>query len=246
MNLSSFQNFLWIAGTALKLVLCALVFARGLHRRLPLFGLYTVMLVAEAVAVRWTYHHFGYTSAAALYVYWSSLGVVLIARALAVAELCWTSMRNSPAIWLITRRWLAFLALAMLIYAVISAATNNSPMSAFLLTAQRSLDLGISVILLALLRLGLRYEASLGVLERKVALGFAVYSTFQIVNSAFMQRWMAGYFHWWVSASVVSFEVAMLIWIAPLLGPLSPLTPPPGQLLLLGSSLLDRSRASTR
>ena len=214
-------------GTALKLVLCALVFARGLHRRLPLFGLYTVMLVAEAVAVRWTYHYFGYSSAAAFYAYWSSLSVVLIARALAVAELCWTSMRNSPAIWMITRKWLAFLALVMLIYAVIAAATNNSPVSAFLLTAQRSLDLGVSVILVALLRLGLRYEVSLGAVERKVALGFAVYSTFQIVNSAFMQRWMAGYFRWWVSASVVSFEVAMLIWIGPLLRPLPPVASPP-------------------
>ncbi len=230
MNLSSFQNFLWIAGTALKLVLCALVFARGLHRRLPLFGLYTVALVAEAVAVRLTYHHFGYSSAAAFYAYWSSLGVVLFARALAVAELCWTSMRDSPAIWMITRRWLAFLALVMLAYAVIAAATNNSPVSTFLLTAQRSLDLGISVILVALLRLGLRYEVSLGAVERKITLGFAVYSTFQIVNSAFMQRWMSGYFRWWVSASVVSFEVAMLIWIVPLLRPLPPPAPPPALL----------------
>lgn len=230
MNLSSFQNFLWIAGTTLKLVLCGLVFARGLHRRLPLFALYAVMLVAEAVAVRGTYHYFGYSSPAAFYVYWASLGVVLIGRALAVAELCWTSMRNSPAVWMITRRWLAILALIMVIYAVISAATDNSPVSAFLLTAQRSLDLGISVILVALLRLGLRYEVSLGAVERKIALGFAVYSTFQIVNSALMQRWMAEYFRWWVSASVISFEVAMLIWIVSLLQPLPPPAPSPALL----------------
>jgi len=111
-----------MAGTALKLVLCALVFARGLHRRLPLFGLYTVMLVVETVAVHWTYHHWGYTSAAARYVYWSSLGVVLFARASAVAELCWRGLKNSPAVWLIARRVLAFLAFAMLVYAVTAGA----------------------------------------------------------------------------------------------------------------------------
>jgi hypothetical protein len=228
--LTSFQNFLWIAGTTLKLILCVLVFARGLHRRLPLFGLYAVMLVAEAVVVRWTYHHFGYSTRAAFYAYWSSLAVVLIARALAVAELCWTSMRNSPAIWMTTRRWLAFVALVMLIYAVFSAATNNSPVSAFLLTVQRSLDLGISVILVALLGLGIRFQVSLGAVEKKIALGFVVHSTFQILNSAFMQRWTAGYFRWWVSASVVSLEVAMLIWIAALLRPLPPPAPPPALL----------------
>jgi hypothetical protein len=206
------------------------------------------MLVAEAVDVRWTYHHFDYATRSAFYAYWSSLGVVLIARALAVAELCWKSMMNSPAIWMITRRWLAFLALVMLIYAVISGTINNSPISAFLLTAQRSLDLGISVILVALLRLGLRYQVSLGSVERRVAIGFAVYSTFQVLNSAFMQRWMAGYFRWWVSGSVVSLEVAMLIWIVPLLRTLPPPAPPPtllpeGESAVMLKQILERLRS---
>lgn len=226
MNLSPFQNFLWIAETALTFVLFALVFARGLHRRLPLFATYVALLVVETVAVHWTYHYWGYPSAAARYVYWSSLGVVLFARVLAVAELCWRSLRSSPAVWAITRRWLALLALALLVYAVVGAAKNNSPLISFLLTAERSLDFGIVVILFALLRLRRRYDVWLSGVERNVLLGFAVYSAFQTVNDAFMQKWMMRYFHWWVSASVVSFEVTMLIWIAPLLRPLSP-TPPP-------------------
>jgi len=226
-NLSSFQNILWLLEIGLTLVLCALVFYRGLYRRLPLFGVYVVFLVAEAAAVRWTYHHWGYTSAAARYVYWSSLGVVLCARTLAVAELCWRGLRNFPAIWAIVRRWLALLALVMLVYAAIASAKNSSPMIAFLLTAEHSLDLGISVILVALLAVGVRYQVWLGGIERNVVLGFAVYSTFQVINNSFMKHWMMKYFHWWVSASMVSFEVAMFIWIVPLLRPLPPPTPSP-------------------
>jgi hypothetical protein len=226
-NLSPFQNILWIAETALTFVLFALVFARGLHRRLPLFGTYVALLVVETVAVHWTYHHWGYTSAAARYVYWSSLGVVLFARVLAVAELCWRSLRSSPAVWTITRRWLALLALGLLIYALIGAARNNSPAIAFLLTAERSLDFGIVVIVFVLLCLRRRYDVWLGGVERNVLFGFALYSTFQTVNDAFMQKWMMRYFHWWVSASVVSFEAALLIWIVPLLRPLPPPAPPP-------------------
>lgn len=78
-----------------------------------------------------------------------------------------------------------------------------------------------------MLRLRRRYDVWLGGVERSVLLGFAVYSAFQTVNDAFMQKWMMRYFHWWVSASVVSFEVALLIWIAPLLQPLPPTAPPP-------------------
>lgn len=208
-------------GTALKLVLFALVFARGLYRRLPLFSLYVSLVVADDFALRWTYHHFGYTSVAAKYEYWASLGVVLVARALAVSELCWKGLRNS--VWLIASRVLAFLAFAILIYGVVEAAKNSSPAITFLLTVERSLDFGIAVILVALLRLGIRYEVWIGEIERKILLGFSVFSTFQIVNNTFMRQWMMKYFSWWVSASVVSFEVALLIWIAPLLRPLPPI-----------------------
>jgi hypothetical protein len=225
-NLTPFQNFLWIAETSLTFVLFVLVFARGLHRRLPFFGTYVVLLVVETVAVHWTYHHWGYTSAAAWYVYWSCLGVVLFARVLAVAELCWRSLRSSPAVWAITCKWLALLALALLVYAVVAAARNSSPVITFLLTAERSLDLGIVVILFALLRLRRRYDVWLGGMERNVLLGFAVYAAFQTVNDAFMEKWMMRYFHWWVSASVVSFEITLLIWITPLLRPLPSPAPP--------------------
>lgn len=227
MNLSPVQNFLWALETTLTFILFILVFARGLHRRLPLFASYVTLLVLETVSVRFTYHHWGYASQAARYVYWSSLGIVLFARALAVGELCWRSMRNSPAVWGIVRKPLAVLAAALFLYAALSAAKNRSPVIAFLLAAEQGLDFGIVVMLAALAGLGVRYQVWLGGIERKLVIGFGVYSAFQVVNDTFMQKWMMRYFYWWVSASVVSFEAAMLIWIVPLLRPLPPPEPPP-------------------
>jgi hypothetical protein len=223
-NLTPLQNFLWILGTTLKVLLCVLVFARGLHRRLPLFATYIALLVVETVAVRWTYHHWGYASQPARYVYWSSLGVVLFARALAVGELCWRSLRNSPAVWVIVRKPLLLLAVALLAYAAMLAAKNRF---VFLLAAEKGLDFGIVVVLAVLAGLGVRYRVWLGGIERKVVIGFGVYSAFQVVNDTFMQKWLTRYFQWWVSASVVSFEAAMLIWIVPLLRPLPQPSAPP-------------------
>jgi hypothetical protein len=222
-HLSSLQSIIWVAGPTLKVILCLLVFVRGLHRRLPLFGVYAALLVAETIAVRFTYHHWGYASEPARYVYWSSLGVVLFARALAVGELSWKSLRNAPAVWGIVRKPLVVLAAAFVIYAAIAASKSF----AFLLTAERRLDLGVVVIITALTGLGVRYKVWLGAIERKIVLGFGVYSAFQVVNDAFMQKWMMRYFQWWASASMVSFEIAMLIWIAPLVRPLPPPAPAP-------------------
>src|SRR5207237_1999505 len=90
-------------------------------------------------------------------------------------------------------------------------------MIAFTLAVERSLDFGIVVILAALAGLGVRYKVWLGQTEKKVVLGFAVYSAFQVVNDAFMEKWMMQYFRWWVSDSVISFDAALMIWIVPLL-----------------------------
>jgi len=119
------------------------------------------------------------------------------------------------------------LAVVLLAYAAISAANNKSPLIALLLAAEKGLDFGIVVILAACAGLGVRYQVWLGEIERKVVIGFGVYSAFQVVNDTFMEKWMMRYFQSWVSASVVSFEAAMLIWIVPLLRPLPPLSPPP-------------------
>ena len=75
---------------------------------------------------------------------------------------------------------------------------------------------------MALVGVGLRYKVWLSGIERNIVLGFGVYSAFQVVNDAFMQKWMMKYFPLWVSASVVSFEMALVIWIVPLFRPLPP------------------------
>jgi hypothetical protein len=49
------------------------------------------------------------------------------------------------------------LALALLVYAVVGAARNSSPVITLLLTVERSLDFGIVVILFGLLRLPREY-----------------------------------------------------------------------------------------
>ena len=130
-------------------------------------------------------------------------------------------------VWRIVRKPLIPLAAALFAYAAISAASNKSPVIALLLAAEKGLDLGIVVIIVVLVGLGVRYHVWLGEIERKVVIGFAVYSSFQVVNDTFMQKWMMRYFAWWVSASVISFEAAMLIWIVPLLRPLPPPEPSP-------------------
>lgn len=222
MHLNLFDNLLWGFGTALKLLLCFLVFYRRLQHRLPFFALYTVLLVAEVTLVWFVYREWGFTSRAAWYTAWSALAVVSLARAFAVAELCRTSLRDYPAVWSLARKLLTIVAAVVVTYAaIITALKHAARIAVFILTAERGLELSIATTLVALLAFGLRYKVSLGAVERNIALGLGFYSLFQVANNAFVDQWIGRYFHWWNSMRVISFDIALLVWIIPLRKPLA-------------------------
>ncbi len=217
MHLTLSENLLWWLGIGLKFLLCALVFYRRLFRRLPFFSLYAVLLVVEVTIVWWVYREWGYRSFPAWYTYWYASGVVLLARALVVAELCWTSLGTYPAIWPLVRKILIIIAVVAFGYATITAfRTSSSPLATFVLSSEQALEISFAFILVALVGFGARYMAVLGPVERNIVIGLGVYSCFQVINNTFMQQWMSRYFHWWVSMRVVAFDIAMLVWIVPL------------------------------
>lgn len=227
MHLTLFENVLWALGAGLKTLLCILVFYRRIYRRLSFFSLYAVLLVVEFALVWFVYREWGYLSRAAFYTYWYAALVVLLARGLVVAELCWTSLRTYPFIWSLGRKLLGLTAVVVLGYAVIVALKNASPLAIFVLTAERGLEISLAVVLVALLAFSTWYGVALGPVERSIVVGLGLYSCFQVVNNTFMDRWMSRYFHWWVSARVVAFDLAMLVWIVPLCKPLPPAEPGP-------------------
>ncbi len=227
MHLTLPETLLWSLGIALKVLLCVLVSYRRLYRRLPFFSVYVMLLVIEAGTVWWVYRVWGYRSRPAFYTYWIASLVVLLARALVVAELCRTSLRDYRAIWPLVRKLLSAIALAVLSYAAITAYRSSAHFPAFVLTAERGLEMSFAVVLTALLGFGVRYKVALGPVRRNIATGLFVYSGFQVLNNMFMQQWMSRYFHWWVSTRVIAFDLALLVWISPLRKPLGPPDSPP-------------------
>jgi len=233
MHLTLLQNYLWALGTALKLSLCVLAWYRRLYRRLPFFFLYVVLLVAEVLVVWSAYRLWGYTSRVAWYTYWFAVAALLVARGFVVAELCRASLHAYPAIWSLLRKALSLIAVIVTAAAAIVAYQNKIPIAAFILTAERGLEISILVILVAMIGLAVRYEITPAPLERDIILGLALYSTFQVLNDSFMNQWMAPHFQWWNSARILAFDVALLLWISALRHPI----PPPERPALLSAEL---------
>lgn len=227
MHLTPADYLLWWATALLELMLCALMVRRGLYRRLPFFSTYVALVFARATLVWWAYHFLGYDSRTAWHIAYVTEGVSLLARGLVVAELCWSSLRGYRGVWALAWRLLSVIALLLLLNAALDAHGRAYWIAPFILTAKRGLELAATAILLSLVIISRYYRIRLEPVQRMVALGLGFYSTVQALNDTFMREWLTQYFHAWNGIRLVSFQVALAIWLLALRKPLPATAPAP-------------------
>jgi hypothetical protein len=102
-------------------LLCLLVYFRHVQRHLPFFAAYSTVLLVCIVGIAVFYHYFGFRSVAAFNAYWLAVGLVVIARSVAIAELCRYELRAYHGIWSLAWRILALMAVLFLGHAAIDA-----------------------------------------------------------------------------------------------------------------------------
>ena len=227
MQLTGSDYLLWGVTALLEGFLCALIVRRGLYRRLPFFSTYLALAFARGILLWWAYHHLGSGSRAAWYIAWVTQGIPLVARGLAIAELCWSSLRAYRGIWALSWRLLWGVALLLLAYAALSAFGSRYWIAAFILAAERGLEMAAVVVLLSLLFVSGYYRIQLDAVHRKVVLGLGLYSLIQAVNDTALQAYLVRYFFWWKEVRLVSFQVALVIWLVALRKPLPATAPAP-------------------
>lgn len=225
MSLTPFDYLLWSFGIALKILLCGLFFYRGLHRRLPFFAFYTVFLLIEVTILLWIYQKWGKDSYPGWFSYWFLMLMVIIVRSVIIAEICWNSLKSYPAVWSIVRKLLVVGAAAVFIFAVIRAFTARGYY--ILLPTEQGFEMAILIILVVLVVLAVAYHVPLPRMERSIILGLGIYLPLQVIGDSAMNKWILQYAPWWNLSRQISFDVALIIWIIPLLKPLPSLPKPP-------------------
>lgn len=227
----TFEIYLLLGGNSLLgLVVCAYAFRRRLYLRLPLFTAYLTLLFLRNLALWWFYLGPGYDSRAAFDYFWVTQGLLLVARAAAIGEIAWRTLREYRGVWALSSLLLIGITLFLLVQAGLSAAGNRSWIAPFVLTAERGLELAAVAILVTLFYLSRYYGIRMTPLQRMVALGLGIYSGVQVINNSFMREWLTRYFGWWGHIRVISFLVALAIWWWALRKPL-PAEPPKPVLL---------------
>jgi hypothetical protein len=176
-----------------EILLCGFVFARKLHRNLPLFTAYACVLLTTTIGVLFAYEYFGYTSLTSLYAYWGSILLNATARSLAIAELCHYGLRAYRGIWALVWRVLTALSIFLLIHSAFDTWGQPDKLSIYGAALDRDLALASIVILAVLLIFRNYYGISLDPLQRALAVGIFFICAIDVVANTILRNLFTGY-----------------------------------------------------
>jgi hypothetical protein len=189
---------------AFEIALCAFVCARRVERSLPYFATYASVLLLCTAGTWLVNAQFGFRSVVSYYAYWTEALLNMIARSLALAELCRYGLRAYRGIWALAWRILSVLALLFLAHAALDAWGQPDRLAIYGLTLDRDLEIASITILAALLLIRNYYGLTLESLQRAIAFGICFFCAVDVINSTILRNLYTGDLSSWFSTSHMS------------------------------------------
>ena len=206
---AAFEQVLWGFSFCFNLALVFLLYYRKNYRVYPCFLLYALVNLFQSVVIFASRKLWGYESAAMFKIGWGTQGLVIIARALSVAEVCRHVLAKYRGIWGLG--WRLSLAVAALVLGY-SWAVGAHRWQLFVVTADRSIELAIAAAIVVLLVFARYYQVVIEPAARFLAIGFFLYSCFQVLNDTILERWLQRYADFWNLLGTITFMASVLLW----------------------------------
>ena len=208
-EIATFERFLWAIMMLLAAGLAGVMLYRQNYRVYPLFFGYILAMLVQNLVIALSYRLWGFSSAVSFKIGWGTQSVVIVARALAVVEICRRVLAKYPGIWALG--WRIFLAMASVVL-VYSWAVGGHSWQLVVVTADRSLELAMATVILALFLFVRYYQVVVEPAARLLATGFFLYSCFRVLDDTILERWLTHYVMLWNSVGTLSFLASLLLW----------------------------------
>jgi hypothetical protein len=208
----------WALNVSVELGLFIFMAARKHYRSYPAFFSYICVVLLQSVVLFAGYWVRGFSSAFAERFGWGTQGVVLCARALAVAEICWHLLGQYSGIWVLARRILLSCAFIVALYSILTAGWQWDET---VLRADRGLELTIGVVIVILFLFARYYEIVAEPAVRSLAIGFFLLSCFAVVNDTILKRKLGQYEDLWRLLATLAFLASLSLWVSAFRKPLA-------------------------
>jgi hypothetical protein len=202
--MTHYELSLFLSIAALEILLCFLVYSRRLQGRLPLFAVYATTMLISCVVLGFVFAHFGFRSVVSYHAFWVVGAVTLIARSLAIGELCHESLKPYRGIWGLAWRLLASMTFLFFLHAALDAAGQPNRLAIYGLTLERDLDIASITILAVLLLIHNYYGLSLESVQKQIAVGIFIFCAVDVISNTVLRNLLTGFFFPWFLTSRMS------------------------------------------
>ena len=208
-TLGSAARYLWVVIAVARVVLLVLLLVKKNYKVYPFFFAYLLADSLQGLLLAYVYWKFGYDSLPAWRTAWDSLWVVIMARTLAVAEVCYHFFGKYRGIWGLIWRVLVGVGLMVLVYSILASGYD---LLLFLLLLRRCVELALAAVLLTLFLFSRYYKVEPSSADKILGLGFMLISCIYILNTTILQKWLYIYAPVWTWLEMLTFFASLLMW----------------------------------
>jgi len=210
-EIASLEKFLWGVLVLFKAALFILLLYRKNSRIYPYFFAYVLFTLLHDPFLFARYRIWGFNSPTVANLAWSTQGLVISARALAVAEICRRVLGIYRGIWVLA--WRTFLVTAGIVL-LFSWAVARHDWQTAILNADRGIELTIATVICLFFLFAQQYEIALRPTDRSLVIGFFLYSCFCVLDNTFLEVWLWRYQVLWNLLATLAFIATLLVWIS--------------------------------
>jgi hypothetical protein len=215
---------LWGLATLLTLTLLARAVVFRQYEKFPLFFLYlAINLLQTAVGIA-LYQGYGFRSVVVYKIAWTTQGIVVVARALAGAEVCHLVLGKYKGIWALAGRMLSGCGLLVLCLALYF---GRSSYQSGVITLEIGLEACIATGIAGLFLFARYYDIPIASETGLLGLGLGLFSSSTILNDLVFERLSRLHSSAWNHVSSGAFVGILLIWMWALRKPFAVKLPEP-------------------
>jgi hypothetical protein len=203
------QTAAWALTTTLELALFVQLVRRKLGRIYPLFFAYLVSVIFQSIALAALYRTANLDKVTEWKIAWITQGLVVLLRALVVVELNRRVLRQYVGIWALARGLLLGVAGVVIAYDLI---LSKGQWQWLILNGIRGLELAMAAVIVTMLLFARYYRVPVNQLQRALAAGLCLYSTFYVINYSLLERIVQQYAVLWNFLGLFAFIASLLVW----------------------------------
>ena len=208
LHLALILRVLWLLTLALQVVILLIMTGKKQYRDFPAIYLYLLIGLAESPVLYFVYLTKGFESAAAYWTACIAQGVVVLARWIAVCELCYNILGQFRGVWALTWRVLVVVGSAALVPAIILGGHDYTRIVS---TFDLGLEFSIATVLVVFFAFTRFYDIYVLPSLRSIGIAFCLYSCFRAANDTVLQRLLRPYAGTWSVVDGVTYLATLTL-----------------------------------